>query len=100
MLLSANIRIASRLEYLRPGDRLLDHLAIGAEPVAVGHELAALDGEDPDPAAALVVLRRDFERRHQAAEREVLDLLEPLLDILASRRFAAVQLDRVADRLD
>src|SRR3954454_18057032 len=100
MLLSASIRIASRLEYLRPGDRLLDHLAIGAEPVAVGHELAALDGEDPDPAAALVVIRGDFERREEAAERKVLDLLSPLLYVVTGRLLAAVQLQRLADRLD
>src|SRR3954470_12877029 len=80
--------------FSRARDRFLDDLAIGAEPVSVGYELAALDSEDLDPAAALVVLRRDLERRHQPAERKVLDLLEPLLDILPGRRFAAGQLQR------
>src|SRR5688572_22090202 len=91
------------LRYLslsRAGHGLLHDIAVGPEPVAVGHELAALDGEDLDPAAALVVLRRDLERRYETAERKALDLLKALLHVLACRLLAAVQLERLTQRLD
>ena len=79
---------------------LLDHVAVGLEPVAVLDELAALDGPDLHPAAALVVLGRDLHGRHHAAEREVLDRLHALLHVLAGWAGAALGLDGVADRLD
>src|SRR5438270_1696005 len=84
--------------------RLLDcggnDLGIAAEPLGLLDELAALDLENLHPAAALVVLRGDLERRNQALEGEIVYLFEALLDILAGRLPAARCLDRIADRLD
>src|SRR5947207_14800644 len=70
---------------LLPG--LLDVLAhdvlIRGEPIGLLHELAALDLPDLDEPAALVILRRHLQRRHEPTEREVVDLLEALLHVLA-----------------
>src|SRR5436305_8095685 len=66
---------------LRFLDRGLDHLRIGAEPLGFLDELAALRLEDLDPAAALMVLAGDLQRRHQPAQREVVNRLETLLDL-------------------
>src|SRR5215207_2694417 len=77
-----------------------DDLRIGADPFGLLDELAALDLVDLHPAAAFVILRGHGERRHDAAERELLDRLEALLDLLAGRLLAAIRLHRVADRLD
>src|SRR6476619_7962943 len=76
---------------------LLDHVAVGLEPVCGLLKLAALDGPDLHPAAALVVFRRDVEGRHYPTEREVLDLLHTLLDVFARGLGAALGLDGVAN---
>src|SRR5882724_13141644 len=101
MLLSASIQSASnRTRLLGLGDRRSDDFRVAAEPLGLLDELAALDLEDLHPAAALMVGRRDVERRQQAAEAEIVDLLEALFDIIAGRRFAAIGLERIAGRLD
>src|SRR5215472_7412932 len=66
---------------LRRGDRLGHHVRIAAEPFGLFDELAALDLEDLHPTAAFVVGCGDLHGRHQAAEGEVLDRLEPLADV-------------------
>src|SRR6478735_1789088 len=81
-------------------EMLLDRRAIALEPVLGPDQLAALDGPDLHPAATLVVGRRELHRRQQAAQREALDLLHALLDVLAVRLGAALGLDGVAQRLD
>src|SRR6266850_7380183 len=85
------------------GARFLDvlghHVLVRGVPVGDLLELAALDLPDLHEPAALVVLRRDLERRHQAAEREVRDLLEALLDVVAGDLAARLGLERVADGL-
>src|SRR5262252_2978937 len=81
-------------------DRVRDDLGISAEPVRFLDEFAALDLEDLHPAAALVVGRGDLKRWHKAAEGKVMDRLEPVLDLLAGRRLAAIGLQRVAGCLD
>src|SRR5919108_1641589 len=72
---------------LRLLSRLLDvlghHVLIGGEPVRHLHELTALDLPDLEQPAALVVLRRDLERRDEPPQGEVVDLLEALLRVLA-----------------
>src|SRR2546425_2377996 len=60
---------------------LADHIVVGAEPVGLLRELPALDLIDLDQPAALVVIRRDLERRHESAQREARDLLEPFLHV-------------------
>src|SRR5688500_10178807 len=75
---------------------LLDHVAVGLEPVAVFDQLAILDGPDLDPATAFVVLARDLHRRHQSAEREALDGFHAVPDLLGTRLGAALGLDGVA----
>src|SRR5437870_2296356 len=97
MLLSASIGPLSGLFGLLDG--CLNHFRIGAEPFGLLDEFAALDLEDLDKPAALMVRRGDFERRYQPAEAEILDLLEALLDVLAGRLLPALRLDRVARRL-
>src|ERR1043166_8061969 len=81
------------------GDRLGEHLRIAAEPLGLLDELAALDLEDLHPAAAFVVGRGDLHGRDEAAEGEVLDLLEALAHVFAGRPLAALGLDGIADRL-
>src|SRR5579864_1965014 len=105
MLLSASTRMTSPAVRRRPGlfgrlDGFVYDVAIGVEPLGLLDELAALDLEDLHPAAALVIVRRDLQRRDQSAEREVLDLLEALLDVVTGRLLATVGLDRIAQRLD
>src|SRR5438477_3055782 len=84
--------------------RLLDggcnDLGISAEPLGFLNELAVLHLEDLDPPAAFMIGSGHFERRHQTAEGEILDLLEPLLDVLAGRLLAAISFKGVANRLD
>src|ERR1700704_1987838 len=80
-------------------DVLGQDVPVGLVPLGGLHELAALDGEDLDPAATLVVVDRDLERRHEPAEREALDLLEARLDVRARDGAARLGLQRVADRL-
>src|SRR5437773_3279773 len=80
--------------------RGVDHVAIGAHPVCRVDEFAALNLEDLDPAATLVIGRGDFERWHEAAQAETADRFQPLLDVVAGRLLAAIRLQRVADRLD
>src|ERR1700730_12349899 len=100
MLLSASIVSAlNRARLFGLGDRLGDGLRIPAEPLGLLDELAAFDLEDLHPAAAFMVGGSDLERRHQAAEAEIVDLLEAALDLLAGRLFAAVCFEGVADRL-
>ena len=62
-------------------DRVFDNVAIGAEPVGLLDELAVMDLEDLDPAAALVVGRGDLQRRHKTAQGEVVDLFHAFLDL-------------------
>src|SRR4029077_17488797 len=82
------------------GDRRSDDFRVAPEPLGLLDELAAVDLEDLHPAAALMVGRRDIERRQQAAEAEIVDLLEALFDIIPGRRFAAIGFERIAGRLD
>src|SRR5216683_2697235 len=98
MLLSASIARSRPL--LGLGDGLGDDLRIAAEPLGLLDELTALDLEDLDKSATLMVRRGDLERRDQTTEAEILDRLKALLHILAGRLVAARQFDRVADRLD
>src|SRR2546422_1221696 len=81
-------------------DVLADHIVVGAEPVGHLHELPALDLIDLDQPAALVVIRRDLERRHESAQREARDLLEPFLHVLAGDPPVGLGLERVPHRLD
>src|SRR5215813_8441702 len=62
-------------------DVLGHHILIRGEPVGFLLELAALDLPDLHEPAALVVGRRHLERWHQAAQREVRDLLEAVLGV-------------------
>src|SRR5260370_26016843 len=71
-----------------------------AEPLGLLDELAALDLEDLDKSATLVVGRGHLERWNQTTEAEILDRLEALLDVLAGRLLAAVRFESVANRLD
>src|SRR5438094_10570215 len=98
MLLSASIGRPLRLLGLLDGGG--DDIRIAAEPLGLLDELAALDLEDLDKSAAFMVRRGDLEGRHQATEAEIIDRLEALLDILASRRLPAVGFDCIANRLD
>src|SRR3990172_10104249 len=62
---------------------LLDHVTVLPEPLGRLHELAALHLPDLDPAAALVVGRRQGEvGRRDAGEGEALDPLEAVLPVL------------------
>src|SRR5438309_364206 len=98
MLLSASIRWSLLLFGLF--DRGGDDFRIAAEPLGLLDELAALDLEDLDEPAALMVRRSDLEGRHQATEAEIIDRLEALLHILTGRRLPAIRLDRIANGLD
>src|ERR687888_2785937 len=82
---------------LGPGllDVLRDDVLVRVEPFGRLHELAVLDLPDLDEAAAFVVLRRDLERRYQPAQREVADLLESLLRVLAGDLAVGLGLERV-----
>src|SRR5262245_371683 len=77
-------------------EMLLDHVTIGLEPLAVLCQLAALDGPDLHPAAALVIFRRHLHRRHHAAERDALDRLSTVLHFLTGGLGAALGLDGIA----
>src|SRR5712664_4952701 len=81
--------------------RLLDvlrhHVLVRGEPLGRLHELAVLHLPDLYEPAALVVGRRDLERRHQPAQGEVADLLEALLRVLAGDLAVGLGLERVAD---
>src|SRR5260221_13226620 len=77
-----------------------DDLRIGAEPVGLLDELAALDLEDLHPATAFMVGSVDLERRNQTAEAEIVDRFEAFLHIFPGRLLAARRLERIADRLD
>src|SRR2546422_4690778 len=81
-------------------DVLADHIVVGTEPVGHLRELPALDLIDLDQPAALVVIRRDLERRHESAQREARDLLKPFLHVLAGDPPAGPRLARVPHRLD
>src|SRR5580704_19169947 len=93
MLLSASISLFRGL------DRVLDDIAIVAEPAGRLDELAALDLKDLHPAAAFVVGRGDVERRDEASK-GVVDRLQALFDVVPSRLLAAVRLQGTADRID
>src|SRR5437016_2661614 len=81
-------------------DSVSYHLGIGPEPIGFLDELAVAHLEHLDPAAALMVLTGDFERRDQTSQCEVLDLLEALLDVLTCGWLAAGRLESIADRLN
>src|SRR5438093_12028740 len=68
---------------LRPRllDVLGDHVLVRGVPVGDLHELAVLHLPDLHEPATLVILRRDLERRHEPAQGEVRDLLEPGLRV-------------------
>ena len=92
---------AARVATTWPGllDVLGHHVRVGRVPVGDLHELAALHLPDLDEPAALVVGRRDLERRHQPAEGEVGDLLEAGLHVGAGDLPVRLGLERVADGL-
>src|SRR6516162_5477020 len=96
MLFSAS-KMPSLLRCLQ---RMVDDVAIGAEPVGLLDEFAALDLEDLYPAATLMIGRRDLQRRHQAAQRKIADLFESILDVGPGRRFAAIGFQRITDPFD
>src|SRR5437764_4843619 len=75
-------------------------LRVGADPVGLLDELATLGLEDLHPASALIIFGGDLPRWHQPVEGEIVDRLEPLLDLLAGRFLAAIRLDPVSNRLD
>src|SRR5215468_9993170 len=61
---------------------LLQHdLAVAAEPVRKRHELLPLGLVESHPAATLVILRRDRQRR-ETTQGEILNMLETFLDLL------------------
>lgn len=78
---------------------LSDHVRVGLEPIGHPDEGAALHLPDLHPAAALVVLGGDLDRRNEAAEREVLDVLEPGLHVGTGDRSVGFGAQRVADGL-
>src|SRR3972149_2426267 len=84
--------------------RLLDvlryNLWIGLVPVREPHELAPLRLVDLNPAAPLVVVRRELDGRDDATERDALDLLEAGLHILAGDLAVGLRLQGIPDRLD
>src|SRR5438105_15821629 len=79
---------------------LLDHVGVRAEPVGHLRERATPYLVDLDQPAPFVVVRRDLERRHQPAEREAGDLLEPALHVLARDLPVGLSLESVADGFD
>src|SRR4029079_8404519 len=79
---------------------LLDHVAVGLEPVAIFDQLAILGGQDLHPAAALVVLTRDLHVWYQPAQRESLDGFHAVPDVLGAWLGAALGLDGIARGLD
>src|SRR5262245_6092160 len=79
---------------------LRDDLRIRRVPVGHLHELPALDLPDLHEPAALVIARGDLERRHEATQREVRDLLEAGLHVGARDLAVGLGLQRVADGLD
>src|SRR6187549_1277620 len=91
--------LLSATRLVRSDEVPVDHVSIGAEPVAILDELAALDRPDLDPAAALMVGRGNLHRRHHATQAEALDGLHTLLHVLAGRFCAALGLDRIANGL-
>src|SRR5215831_6829030 len=90
----------SALSLLRRLELTREHLGIGAEPVGLLDELAALDLEDLHPAATLVVGSAEFHWRDEATQGYVVDRLEALLHVVAGRLRAAFGLNRVANGLD
>src|SRR5262249_39962813 len=90
----------SALSLLRCLELTREHLGIGAEPVGLLDELAALDLEDLHPAATLVVRSAEFHWRYEATQGYVVDRLEALLHVVAGRLCAAFGLNRVANGLD
>src|SRR5205823_2521497 len=73
---------------------------VAAEPVGLSDELAVVRLENLYPAAAFMVGRSDLQWWKQAAQRQIVDLLETILYIRAGRLLPAISLDGVADRLD
>src|SRR5262245_56900403 len=63
-------------------EMLVDHVAVGLEPVAVLDELATLDRPHLHPTATLVVGLGNLHRRNHAAQREAIDRLHALLHVL------------------
>src|SRR5438552_5173574 len=98
MLFSASMTISRLL--LRRGlfDVLADDVLVRGEPVGHLLELSALHLPDLDEPAALVLGGRHLQRRHEAAQREAADLLEPLLGVLAADPAVAPRLHRTAER--
>src|SRR5215469_12528901 len=104
--LSISLSLFEALQQNRIGYRLFrlfycrrHNLRITPEPVGFLHKLTVMHLEDLHPASAFVISRCDLERREKTAEREVVDLLEPVLDIFAGRLPATLGFDRVSDRL-
>src|SRR5215469_7253314 len=79
---------------------VLDDVAIGTEPVGLLDKFAAFDLENLYPAAAFVVGRGDLQRRHEATQGKIADLLKAVLDISPGRRLAAAGFQRITDALD
>src|SRR5262245_62735743 len=80
---------------LRRREVLVDHVAVGLEPLGGLDELAALDRPHLHPAAALMIERRQLHRRHHATERKALDRLHAVLDVDRVRPRPALGLDGV-----
>src|ERR1700735_4512437 len=79
---------------------LLDHVAIGLEPIRRFDKLAAFDGPYLDPSAAFMILGRHLHRGRHTAKGKVLHLFHAVLHIFGGRLSAFLGLDRVAKRLD
>src|ERR1043166_4762226 len=78
-------------------DVLGDDVLVGGVPVGHLLELAALHLPDLYEPTALVVGGGDLERWHQPAQREVVDLLEALLGVLAGDLAVGLGLHGVAN---
>src|SRR5262245_6756693 len=81
---------------VRGHEMLVDHVAVGPEPVAVLDEFTALDCPNLYPTAALMIGLSNLHRRDHAAQREALDRLHALLHVLAYRLGTALGLDCVS----
>src|SRR5215510_12979718 len=77
-------------------DVLGHHVLVRGEPVSDLQELAVMHLPDLDEPAALVIGRRDLERRHEPADGEARDLLEARFRVDAGDLAVRLRFQRVA----
>src|ERR1039458_6771253 len=94
------LRAPAAVLLLRLSEVLLDHVAIGLEPISGLDELTAFDGPDLKPSAAFMVFRRHLHRRRHTTKGKVLHLFHAVLHVFGRRPPALLGLDSVAKRLD